>query len=148
MLSFCQPVVLLFKIALEGGLFDPGQWSLNNSMVWFRFGLWCLTPLSTIFQLCHCGQFYYWRKPEYPEKTTDLPQVTDKLYHIILYRVHLTMIKILTHNFSGHRLVCLMVFNVTFNNISVISWQTDLLMEETGVPRENHWSSPHILSLL
>jgi hypothetical protein len=24
-------------------------------------------------------------KPEYQEKTTDLPQVSDKLYHIVLY---------------------------------------------------------------
>jgi hypothetical protein len=31
-----------------------------------------------------------------------------------------------------------MVFNATFNNISVILWQSVLLMEETGVPRENH----------
>jgi hypothetical protein len=32
-----------------------------------------------------------------------------------------------------------MVFNATFNNISVISWQSVLLVEETGVPEENHW---------
>jgi hypothetical protein len=31
-----------------------------------------------------------------------------------------------------------MVFNATFNNISVISWWSVLLMEETGVPGENH----------
>jgi hypothetical protein len=31
-----------------------------------------------------------------------------------------------------------MVFNTTFNNISVISWRSVLLVEETGVPGENH----------
>jgi hypothetical protein len=31
-----------------------------------------------------------------------------------------------------------MVFNVTFNNISAISWWSVLLVEETRVPGENH----------
>ena len=39
---------------------------------------------------------------------------------------------------AGFKMVVEMVFNTTFNNISVISWRSVLLVEETGVYRENN----------
>jgi hypothetical protein len=56
---------------------------------------------SNISVIYHGDQFYWWRKPEDPEKTIDLSQVTDKLCHINV--VHLTLIDIQTHNISGDR---------------------------------------------
>jgi len=41
----------------------------------------------------------------------------------------------------------LWVFNATLNNISVISWRSVLLVEKTGVPRENHRPAIPLINL-
>ena len=56
----------------------------------YGFGLWCLMSVSTII--------LWWsvllvEETGVPGETTYLPQVTDKLYHIMLYRVHLTRVQ-------------------------------------------------------
>jgi hypothetical protein len=46
---------------------------------------WIHATIATavLFQLYRSGQFYWWSKNMFPEKTTDLPQGTDQLYPII-----------------------------------------------------------------
>jgi hypothetical protein len=47
------------------------QLKIISIILYYRinwFGLWCLTPLSTIFRLDRGGHFNWWRKPQYLEK--------------------------------------------------------------------------------
>jgi hypothetical protein len=57
----------------------------------------------TIFQLYRGNQFYWWRKSVYLKKTTNLMQVTNKFYYIMMYPVQLVMSGIRTHNVSSDR---------------------------------------------
>ena len=69
----------------------------------YGLGLWCLTPLQQYFSYIVAISFYWWRKPECPEKTTDLSQITGKTlsHNVVSSTPRLSGIR--THNVSGDR---------------------------------------------
>jgi hypothetical protein len=69
------------------------------SVYFLTYWFWFMLPNATIFQLFLAGKFYWFSNLEYPEKTTDLLEITDKLYHLMLYGVHLVMNGVRIHNF-------------------------------------------------
>ena len=61
------------------------------------------------------------------------------LVHVIILHIISCCKKLcFTSNCKKEAWFRFMVFNATFNNISVISWRSVLLVEETGIPGENH----------
>ena len=71
--------------------------------------------------------------------------ITNRASSIACFMCCQANIKVTKHSekknaISAERGLWFMVFNATFNNISVISWQSVLLVEETGVPGENYRS--------
>ena len=70
------------------------QCTISLFMIWF--GLRCFIPLSGIFQLYRGGQFIGGENRR--------PVASHwQIYHILLYRIHLAMNGVRTHNFSGDR---------------------------------------------
>jgi hypothetical protein len=87
----------------------------------------------------YTGKHFFCKKPYYEKTKLTIKnqyfsvQLIHKNYDFKLSKLNITIDILLVDRLRLE--VRVMVFNATFNNISVISWRS---VEERGVPEENH----------
>jgi hypothetical protein len=101
----------------------------------FNLNFWCLTLLSSIFQLYHGGQLYWWRKPEDAEKSTCRKSLTNFITHYYI-----------SHTFLNIKSICVFIIlnNYAIQNSKLgpflMDFQSTLLM----LSKTNTFSCVHL----
>ena len=77
------------------------------------------------------------------DKNSDVVKMVNRVATLMLLLITIRMTPLVGFLLLGDLIFDFWCFNVTFSNISVISWRPVLVVEETGVPGENHrpWAS-------
>jgi len=124
-------------------------------MLWVRISVKarCTTLCDKVCQWLETGRWFSPGPPVSSTNKTDRHDITEILLKVALNTIKQTnitrintvvirdrepVVNILYATFRVTVIGLFIVFNVTFNNISIISWRSVLLVEETGVSRENH----------
>ena len=105
----------------------PMLWRHDNAFLAFQ----CYDVMTTLS--LHSNAMTSWQSIS---SNKIFCNVAPFFYHHSVVIQHLVSDRLLS--LISQEGVRVMVFNATFNNISVISWQSVLLVEETGVPGKNH----------
>ena len=94
--------------------------------------LWSLIERAVVLLIMHVETF----------KTDDIFfSLTSSMCLSVHWAINSSSQSLDTDNINRRDQRCFMVFNSTFNNISVMLWLSVLLVKETRVPAENHWSA-------